>query len=123
MGQLKEAYTCSDGSRVEVKPRAIVAKFASWKQCEKALESARKMKPQGINLVADVSQCVPDHRQEQILKLIKANKNGKLAYFVLDRLVMKDKPPHVRRKSSKVPCPDPEVTIKADQNGQSYQNI
>lgn len=109
---IKEAYTRRDGSRADARPRAIVAKFASWKQREKVLESARKVKPDGIKFVADVSQRVLDRRHEQIPKLVQARENGKLAYFVLDRLVVKDKPPDVRRKSSKMPSPDPEITIK-----------
>ena len=97
---IKEAYTRRD------------AKFASWKEHEKVLESARKLKPHGIKFVADFSQRVLDRRQEQIPKVIEARENGKLAYFVLGGFVIKDKPPDIRHKSSKMPSPDPEVTIK-----------
>ena len=33
-----------------------------------------------------------DKREEQIPNLIEARKNGKIAYFVLDKLIIKDKP-------------------------------
>ena len=72
-------------------PRPIVAKFLNWKDKEKVLASARKIRPQGIKFVQDFSQMVMDRRQDQIPKMLDARSKGKIAYFVRDRLIIKEK--------------------------------
>ena len=41
----------------------------------------------------DYSQRTLERRRMQIPKLIEARKRGKLAFFAMDRLIIKDKPP------------------------------
>ena len=72
-------------------PRPIVAKFLNWKDKEKVLASARKIRPQGIKFVQDFSQMVMDRRKDQIPKMLDARSKGKIAYFVRDRLIIKEK--------------------------------
>jgi len=73
------------------KPRSIVAKFAKWKTKEFILKTARNKKPQGIVFVGDFSQRTLDKRAAKIPDLIKARKEGKIAYFIMDRLIVKNK--------------------------------
>ena len=55
------------------------------------LASAMKIRPQGIKFVQDFSQMVMDRRQDQIPKMLDARSKGKIAYFVRDRLIIKEK--------------------------------
>ena len=80
-------------SKDDEKPRNIVDKFASWKVKERVLKKAREIGPANIKFVADLSQKTLDKRAAQIDNLKAARSAGKTAYFILDRLVIKDKPP------------------------------
>ena len=73
-------------------PRAVVAKLYHWKQKERILKAARNKKPKGLLFVQDFSQRILDKRAEQKDELIKARKDGKIAYFVMDRLITRDPP-------------------------------
>ena len=53
--------------------------------------SARRIKPPGIFVNEDLAQEMLDKREEQRPKFEEARRNGKIAYFVLDRLVIKDR--------------------------------
>ena len=53
---------------------------------------ARKKKPDGILFYNDYSANTLARRQAQIQMLQKMRKQGKLVYFIKDRLVVKDKP-------------------------------
>jgi len=72
------------------KPRSIVAKFAKWKTKEFILKTARNKKPQGFMFVGDFSQRTLDKRAVKIPDLIKARNEGKIAYFIMDRLIVKN---------------------------------
>ena len=65
----------------------------SWKQKKKVIKAARAIKPTNIMFLEDYSQRTLERRRMQILKLIDARKCGKLAFFAMDRLIIKDKPP------------------------------
>eukprot|EP00112_Aurelia_sp_Birch-Aquarium-sp1_P000644 Seg106.6 transcript_id=Seg106.6/GoldUCD/mRNA.D3Y31 product="hypothetical protein" protein_id=Seg106.6/GoldUCD/D3Y31 len=88
--------TRSDGSKYG--PRPIVAKFLSWKQREKVLSSARLKRPGGVSFYPDLSPRTLQRRADQIPDLIQARKEGKVAYFVLDKLIIKNSRFHERRK-------------------------
>ena len=75
------------------KPRHIVAKFVHWKQNEMIVKKAREKKPDGIFFYNDCSANTLARRQAQIPLLDKMRKQGKVAYFIKDRLIEKDKPP------------------------------
>ena len=83
--------TCPDGSSFG--PRPIVAKFMSWKQREMIVSSARQKRPKGISFFPDLSKRTLQRHADQIPLMIQACKEGKDAYFVLDKLIIKEKPP------------------------------
>ena len=58
---------------------------------EHILKTARIKKPQGVFFVRDFSQRTFDKRVAKIPELIKARQEGKLAYFIMDELVVKNK--------------------------------
>ena len=74
-------------------PRPIVAKFMSWKQREMVVTSARQKRPKGISFFPDLSKRTLQRRADQIPLMIQARKEGKDAYFILDKLIIKEKPP------------------------------
>ena len=88
--------TRPDGSKYG--PRPIVAKFLSWKQGEKVLSSARSKRPTGVSFYPDLSPRTLQRRADQIPDLIQAPKEGKVAYFVLNQLIIKNSRFHERRK-------------------------
>ena len=74
-------------------PRTIVCRLRDWKQREQVLRKARREKPSDIYISEDLSPATLQKREPQIPKLKAAKQAGKIAYFVLDRLVIRDKPP------------------------------
>ena len=73
------------------KPRTIVCKLRYWKQREAVLKKARKSKPSGLFFSEDLALATLQRRAAQVGKLREAKQAGKIAYFVLDRLVIRDK--------------------------------
>ena len=55
-------------------------------------ESSQRGKPEGLIFVQDFSQRMLDRCAEQKDDLKKARKEGKSAYFVVDRLVIREPP-------------------------------
>ena len=78
-------------------PRPIVAKMARWKDKELILKKAREIKPDGTRFLADLSRRTMQKREEQVPELLAARRMGKTAYFVLDKLIIRDakKPPDI----------------------------
>ena len=81
----------ADGLRT--RPRTIVCRLRDWKQKEGILRAFRLTKPTGIFVNEDLAAETLDKRSKQLDKLKEAKRAGKIAYFVLDRLISKDKPP------------------------------
>ena len=73
------------------KSRTIVCKLRCWKQREAVLKKARKSKPSGLFISEDLTLATLQRRAAQVRKLREAKQAGKIAYFVLDRLVIRDK--------------------------------
>ena len=73
------------------KPRTIVCKLRCWKQREAVLKKARKSKPSGLFISEDLALATLQRRAAQVGKLREAKQAGKIAYFVLDRLIIRDK--------------------------------
>ncbi len=92
----KEGRRDSNGKHQPPKPRAIVAKFKSWKVKEQILKKAREVRPTSLMFVNDFSQRTLEKRRALIPELEKARKNNKQAFLVMDRLVVRDKPPDAR---------------------------
>ena len=83
--------TSGQGSNVRLRPRTIVCKFYDWKLKEAILKSARRNKPEGIFINEDLAENTIKKRKDQLPRLKEAKQQGKIAYFVLDRLVIKDR--------------------------------
>jgi hypothetical protein len=54
---------------------------------------ARIVKPTGLFVNEDVAEATMAKRREQMPRLRQAKQDGKIAYFVLDKLIIKDKRP------------------------------
>ncbi|XP_068742255.1 uncharacterized protein [Montipora capricornis] len=74
------------------KPRTVVCKFTSYKAKESILKAARRMKPEGIHIFEDLAEETMEKRRAQLPQLRQAKAQGKIAYFSLDRLIIKDRP-------------------------------
>ena len=70
----------------------IVCRLSSWKQKEAVVRKARKEKPEGLFICEDLSQATLEKRKPHLEKLKAAKQAGKSAYFILDRLIIRDKP-------------------------------
>ena len=76
------------------KPHTIVCKLRCWKQREPVLKKARKSKPSGLFFSEDLALATLQRRAALVGKLREAKQAAKIAYFVLDRLVIRDKKYH-----------------------------
>ena len=79
------AHHCSpfrhiDGAKVPSKPRPIVVRFLSWKEKERVVRAARRIKPDGLDFFEDFSKKTLERRREKIPELIRKRKEGKM-YF------------------------------------------
>ena len=90
---VKRAHRVSKSSRRPAsaqssanRPRTIVCRLRDWKVRETILKSARRIKPDNISPVT------LEKRESQRPKLEAAKRTGKIAYFVLDKLVIRDRP-------------------------------
>ena len=80
------------GQPPSTKPRTIICKLRDWKQREEVLRKAHKEKPTRIYIMEDLVSATLKKREPQVPKLLAAKEAGKIAYFILDRLVIRDKP-------------------------------
>ena len=78
-------------NRKENEPRTIVAKCLSWKHKSEVIQAARKLKPDGVMFLQDFSARTLDRRAAQVPDLMAARRRGKIAYLVVDKLVIKEK--------------------------------
>ena len=83
-------------TRTRRRPRTIVCRLREWKQKELIIKSSRRIKPAGIYIKEDLAQETLEKRDEQRPQLEEAKRKGKIAYFVLDKLIVKDKPSYFR---------------------------
>ena len=68
-----------------------MSKLRDFKQKEQILKMTRRIEPVGLYLNEDLAKETLDKREEQRPKLEEAKRNGKVAYFVLDKLIVKDR--------------------------------
>ena len=73
------------------KPRTVVSNFTSYKAKESILKAARRMKQEGIQIFEDLAEETMEKRRAQLPQVRKAKAQGKIAYFSLDRLIIKDR--------------------------------
>ena len=74
------------------RPRTIVCRLRDWKEGETILKCARRIKPDNIFVKEDLSPATLEKRESQRAKMEAAKRAGKIAYFVLDKLVIRDRP-------------------------------
>ena len=91
VGRPKEYHTGADGLKVKPRPRPIIVTFLSWKQKERVVRKARDVKPPEVKFLADLSPRSLKRIQDLVPTLVEARRNGKMAYFIGDRLVIQDK--------------------------------
>ena len=66
-------------------PRTIVCKLRDFNQKGQILKMTRRIKPFSLYVNEDLAKETLDKREEQRPKLEEAKRNGKVAYFVLDK--------------------------------------
>ena len=74
------------------KPRTVVCKITSYKVKESILRKARGSKPEGIGIFEDLAEETVAKRRSQLPQLKQANQQGKIAYFSIDKLIIRDRP-------------------------------
>ena len=72
-------------------PRTIVARFSSFDDREKVLRNAKVLKSTNIFVNEDLSEATAKSRKEKIPLLQAARRNGKIAYFIRDKFVIKER--------------------------------
>lgn len=72
-------------------PRPIICRLYDWKEKESILKQARRMKPSGLYIHEDVAEATLEKRRSLMPRLKQAKDEGKVAYFVLDKLVIKNR--------------------------------
>ena len=72
---------------------STVVKFTSYKEKEAILKKARRIRPEGLNIFEDLAEETMEKRRAQLPQLKQAKAEGKLAYFSLDKLIIRDRPP------------------------------
>ena len=73
-------------------PRTIVCRLRNWKQKEDILRKARREKPDGLFISEDLSPETLPKREPQVEVLKEVKIAGTVAEFVLDCLVVRDRP-------------------------------
>lgn len=89
---IERAHRVGKGRRSDNKPRSIVVKFLKFKDRESVLKNGSKLKGTNIFAREDLSERILARRASQMEEFKDARRNGKIAYFVLDKLVVKDRP-------------------------------
>lgn len=79
------------GAKKASQQRPVVVKFNSFKDREIVLRNAKNLKGTTISVKDDVSDRVLASRRKQMEKLKEAKNNGKIAYFSLDKLIIKER--------------------------------
>ena len=62
------------------------------KQRKAILKKARRIKPEGLNIFEDLAEETMEKRRAQLHQLKQAKTQGKLGYFSLDKLIIRDRP-------------------------------
>ena len=91
------------------RPRHIVVKLLRYKDKEKIMRSSKSLKGSGVFINEDFSSRVMMRRQERQEQLRRARQQGKIAYFNVDRLIVKERV---------LPLGPMETTIPLDRKGQ-----
>ena len=82
----------SDDNASSTRPRTVICRLVSWKQKDPILKAARIVKPDGMFVNEDLVAETLQRHKDQLPKLKQAKQARKIAYFVLDKLIIKDRP-------------------------------
>ena len=82
----------SDGSH-RAKPRTVVCKLYDWKVKEIILKAARTVRPPGLFVNEDYAEETVKRRKELLPQMKEAREQGKIAYLVMDKLIIKNRGP------------------------------
>ena len=80
------------GNASSKRPRTIISRLKNWKQKDPLLKAARTVKPDGMFVNEDLAAEILQRRKELLPKLKQAKQVGKIAYFVLDKRIIRDRP-------------------------------
>ena len=83
--------------------RTIVAKFLRYNDKENLIRNSRKLKGTNIFINEDLCEASQAKRREQLPQLKQARSQGKIAYFVHTRLVIKDRHVDYNSQASSLP--------------------
>ena len=85
----------------------------------------RDKKPKGILFYPDYARRTLNRRAEKIPRLLAERRKRSIAYFVMDELIVKPKPPgsdeRNHRHSHKDSSPDDEVFLNLERRKRLYQ--
>ena len=102
------------GGRKDERSRPISAKVLNWKEKERVLAAARSIRPDGVTFVQDFSQATLDRRYELVPMLKEARRQGTIAFFIADHLIIKEKPPETTENAHSEVSDDDEVIINTN---------
>ena len=71
---------------------------------ERILQEARTKRPEGVMFLNDFSKKTLERRAEKIPDMLNARREGKIAYMIMDKLIIHDR--HERGKSNPGRPPD-----------------
>ena len=77
---------------------------------------ARSQRPKGVLFLNDVSMRILDRRAEQIPQMLKARQKGKVAYMVMDKLVIHARRKDENQRSRPNSGEPPDIELSEDQN-------
>ena len=80
------------GNASSKRPRTVICRLENWKQKNPILKVARTVKPDGMFVREDLVAETLQRCKELLPKLKQAKQAGKIAYFVLDKLIIRDRP-------------------------------
>ena len=80
------------GERKYNRPRTIIAKFLHFGEKQDILRKSYKLKGTNIFVNEDLCEASQEKRREQLPLLRDAKRDGKLAYFVHTKLIIRNKP-------------------------------
>ena len=88
---------------------------------EKVLKEARKKKQKGVQFLSDLARRTLDGKTEKIPEMLEHRRNGKIAFMLMDKLIVYDKPPDTDRRGTGnvVNVSDPVNTSDSHANGSS----
>ena len=80
------------GNASSKRPRTMICRLENWKQKNPILKAARTVNPDGMFVNEDLNAEILQRLKELLPKLKQAKQVGKIAYFRLHQLIIRDRP-------------------------------